>query len=68
MANIEDWYGRNSIGWGEIYDSSWFGNVNETTTSWGILYPFNADGSSLLADTNLISADTTEYKADATQF
>ena len=30
MANIEDWYGRNSIGWGDTYDNSWFGNVNET--------------------------------------
>jgi hypothetical protein len=67
MANIEDWYGRNSIGWGESYDSSWFGNTNEPN-SWGIIYPFNADGSLILADTNLISADTTQYKADATQF
>ena len=67
MANIEDWYGRNSIGWGESYDSSWFGNANEAN-SWVIIYPFNADGSLILADTNLISADTTQYKADATQF
>tara|TARA_S200002703_G_scaffold120772_1_gene106602 strand:+ start:40 stop:243 length:204 start_codon:yes stop_codon:yes gene_type:complete len=67
MANIEDWYGRNSIGWGESYDSSWFGNVNETN-SWGIIYPFNVDGSFILADTNLINADSTQYKADATQF
>jgi len=67
MANIEDWYGRNSIGWGESYDSSWFGNANEAN-SWGIIYPFNADSSLILADTNLISADTTQYKADATQF
>ena len=29
MANIEDWYGRNNIGWGETYDISWAGNVNE---------------------------------------
>lgn len=67
MANIEDWYGRNSIGWGETYDVSWAGNVNEAN-SWGIIYPFNFDGSFLKADTNLISADSTQYKADATQF
>lgn len=67
MANIEDWYGRNNISWGETYDVSWAGNVNEAN-SWGIIYPFNFDGSFLKADSNLISADSTQYKADATQF
>ena len=67
MANIEDWYGRNSIGWGDTYDNSWWGNVNETN-NWVIIYPFNAEGSLLLADTNLINADTTIYKADATEY
>lgn len=67
MANIEDWYGRNSIGWGDTYDNSWAGNVNEAN-SWGIIYPFNFEGSLLLADTTLIKADNTSIKADATQF
>lgn len=67
MANIEDWYGRNSISWGKTYEVSWAGNVNEAN-SWGIIYPFNFDGGFLNADTNLISADSTQYKADATQF
>lgn len=67
MAQTKDWYGRNSIGWGETYDVSWAGNVNETN-SWGLIYPFNFDGSVLNADTDLISADSAQYSADATQF
>lgn len=67
MANIEDWYGRNSIDWGEVYDDVWAGNVNEAN-GWGIIYPFNFDGSFLFADTTLVSADNTSIKADATQF
>jgi len=67
MANIEDWYGRNNIGWGKTYEVSWAGNVNETN-NWGLIYPFNFEGGLLLADSNLINADTTQYKADATQF
>ena len=67
MANIEDWYGRNNIGWGKTYEACWAGNVNESN-SWGIIYPFNFDGSLLNSDTNLISSDSIQYRADATQF
>jgi len=67
MANIEDWYGRNNISWGEVYDDVWAGNVNEAN-NWGIIYPFNFDGSLLTADTTLVFADNTNIKADATQF
>ena len=67
MANIEDWYGRNNIGWGETYDISWAGNVNEANF-WGYIYPFNFDGSFFNVDTTLITADSTEHNADQTQF
>lgn len=67
MANIEDWQGRNTIGWGDTYDNSWWGNVNELN-SWGIIYPFNAGGSVFSSDSTLINADTNIYTADATQF
>jgi len=67
MANIEDWYGLNGVDWGDTYDNSWWGNVNEPS-SWGIIYPFNAEGSNFRADISLILADTTIYRADATKF
>lgn len=67
MANIDDWYGRNNINWGENYDDCWAGNVNEANF-WGIIYPFNFDGSLLTADTMYITADNTYITADATQF
>jgi len=67
MANIEDWYGRNGIGWGKTYEISWAGNVNEAN-KWGYIYPFNFDGGVLTSDSSLLFADTTEYKADATEF
>jgi len=57
----------NTIGWGSIYAVSWFGNVNEANY-WGIVYPFDADGSFLRVDTTDITSDTTLYKADATQY
>jgi len=57
----------NLIGWGEVYEVSWFGNVNESN-DWGIAYPFNADKSFLRVDTNLISADTNQYTSDQTQY
>ena len=65
--SIVNWYGRNNIYWGEVYDDVWAGNVNEAN-SWGIIYPFNFDGSLLFADTTLVTADNTSIKADATQF
>jgi hypothetical protein len=55
------------MGFGSIYSVSWWGNANEAN-GWGSIYPFNADGSSLTADTTLILADTTTIKADATEF
>ncbi len=57
----------NSINWGRIYSSSWFGNVNELN-GWGIVYPFDADGSNLTADTILVLADTTQLTADQTTY
>ena len=57
----------NTIGWGIIYQVSWFGNTNEAN-GWGSIYPFDADGSFLRADTTSIMSDTTIYKADATQY
>tara|TARA_R110000796_G_scaffold41959_5_gene104014 strand:+ start:51 stop:218 length:168 start_codon:yes stop_codon:yes gene_type:complete len=55
------------MSYGAIYPVSWWGNVNEAN-GWGIVYPFDADGSLLTVDTTLILADTTQYKADATEY
>ncbi len=55
------------MGFGEIYSVSWFGNTNEGN-GWGIIYPFNADGSHLTVDTTLFSADSTTLTADATVY
>ena len=61
-----DWF-LNLIGWGDSYEVSWWGNVNEPN-GWGIIYPFNADGSNFRVDTNLISADNNQYTSDKTQY
>jgi len=55
------------MNFGVIYPVSWWGQVN-AANSWGIIYPFDADGSLFSADTNLETSDTTQYKADATQY
>lgn len=57
----------NEISWGKIYESSWFGNTDEPN-GWGIIYPFDADGSTFRADTTLVLADTNQYTADQTQY
>ena len=57
----------NLINWGIIYLSSWWGNVNEPN-GWGSIYPFDADGSNLTADTILVLADTTQLTADQTTY
>ena len=44
-----DWF-RNLIGWGDVYEVSWWGNTNEPN-GWGIVYPFNSEGSFLTIDT-----------------
>lgn len=54
------------MSYGSIYTVSWFGNSNETN-GWGIIYPSTAGGSTLTVDTITIKADSTAYKADATQ-
>lgn len=61
--NITDWYGNNTIGWGEAYKSSFWGNVNETN-SWGIIYPDTAEGTVIRASSDNIEADTTSIFAD----
>lgn len=55
------------MGFGSIYKVSWFGNTNESN-GWGIVYPFDADGSFLTADVNTIKADTNAYRASATEY
>lgn len=55
------------MSFGAIYRVSWFGNANESS-GWGVIYPFDADGSIFSADTDEIKADSTQYKADATQY
>ena len=55
------------MSYGSIYSVSYWGNTNEAN-GWGIVYPFNADGSSLTADSTSIRASSTTVTADATQF
>jgi len=50
----------NSINWGRIYSSSWFGNVNELN-SWGIVYPFDAPTILVFADTTKLTSDLITY-------
>jgi hypothetical protein len=54
-----------SINQGEVYEISWFGNTNEAN-GWGIVYPFDADGSYLRADTTLQTSDNSILTADKT--
>jgi len=55
------------MSFGSIYAVSWFGNTNEAN-GWGIIYPFDADGSYFRADTTDETADTTLYTADKTLY
>lgn len=57
----------NLIGWGDSYEVSWWGNVNENN-DWGITYPFNADGSFLRVDTTMESSDVTYITTDQTKY
>ena len=61
--NITDWYGNNTIGWGESYKDSYWGNVNELN-SWGIIYPNTAEGTVIRASSDNISSDTSIFTAD----
>ena len=65
--SITDWYGRNTIGWGEIYEVSHAGNVNEANY-WGYIYPFNYDGSTFDVSSTALTADRSDYRADQTKF
>ena len=56
-----------NMSFGAIYPVSYWGNTNEAN-GWGIIYPFNADGSLFTADTTKETADTTQFTADATEF
>jgi hypothetical protein len=67
MAAVTDWYGRNDIGWGKTYEVAHAGNVNEAN-NWGIIYPFNFDGSTFDVSTSAVTADNNLYTADQTQF
>ncbi len=53
--------------WGVIFQSSWFGNVNEAN-GWGIYYPDNADYSLFTVDSTIITADNNYFTADQNIF
>jgi len=57
----------NLINWGKSYEVSWFGEVN-ASNGWGIVYPFDADGSFLRVDTTLETSDNTYITADKTKY
>ena len=53
------------MNFGEIYPVSWWGDTN-AANGWGIIYPFNADGSAFTTDSTLFTTDTTLYTTDKT--
>ena len=55
------------MSYGAIYSVSYWGNVNEAN-GWGIVYPFDADGSTFTVDTTLITVDSTQFTADQTTY
>lgn len=61
-----EWF-VNLINWGKSYEVSWWGNTNESN-GWGIVYPFDADGSFLRVDTTLETSDNTYITADKTKY
>lgn len=59
----------NSIDWGKIYCSTWFGDVSETTDAipvysapacWSGALILSADDTAYTADSTLLTADATE--------
>ena len=59
----------NSIDWGKVYCSTWFGDVSETTDAIPIYSaPACWSGALILsADDTAYTADSTTLKADATE-
>tara|TARA_R110002126_G_scaffold283741_1_gene433078 strand:+ start:1457 stop:1648 length:192 start_codon:yes stop_codon:yes gene_type:complete len=57
----------NLISWGKSYEQSWWGNVNEAN-SWGIVYPYDAEGSNLTADSFLVRVSNFFLTADKTKY
>lgn len=55
------------MSFGTIYEVSNFGNTNEAN-GWGSIYPFDADGSFLTADTTKELVDDTSITADKTVY
>tara|TARA_B110000046_G_C12678644_1_gene267576 strand:- start:118 stop:285 length:168 start_codon:yes stop_codon:yes gene_type:complete len=55
------------MSFGQIYSVSFWGETNDPN-GWGSVYPFDADGGFLLADSTLIKSDATIYNADNTTF
>ena len=49
----------------EYIQETWWGNVNEAN-GWGIVYPFDIDGSWLRVDTINETSDVTNITADKT--
>ena len=49
--------------WGFVFQSSWFGNVNEEN-GWGISYPDNADYSLFTVDSTITLASNGYLTAD----
>jgi len=49
----------------EYVQETWWGNVNEAN-GWGIVYPFDIDGSWLRVDTINETSDVTNITADKT--
>ena len=53
------------MSFGQIYSVSFWGETNDPN-GWGSVYPFDADGGFLLADSTQIKSDATKYNADNT--
>ena len=55
------------MSFGQIYSVSWWGETNDPN-GWGSIYPSNAGGGFLLADSTQIKSDSTIFNADNTTF
>ena len=55
------------MNFGSIYSISWWGDTN-APNGWGIVYPYDADGSTFTVDTTLITVDSTQFTADQTTY
>jgi hypothetical protein len=55
------------MSFGSVYTVSWWGDVN-ASNGWGIIYPFDADGSAFTIDSNETTIDSAVFTIDKTTY